>query len=336
MTGPSLLISAAIPGWEPGMVPRGFDCTITEQGVMEGSEFLANAFDKDVIACFLANKITDEFMQSHPRLKMVANIAVGFDNVDVSAATRRGILVSNTPGVLDAATADLAFALLLSAARRIPQARQYFLEGKWKSFSLDFFTGSDVFGKTLGIVGLGRIGQAMAARAGGFSMPILYTQRRPASPEVEQRLRARYVSLDQLLAQSDFVSLHCPLTEETKGLIDAACFEKMKTSAYLINTARGAIVNQCDLVAALRANRIGGAALDVFEKEPCVPPADLAMLSNVVLVPHIGSATIDTRKAMARLALSAVSSAFAGVQPPNLVNPEVWPVFRDRLSAAEC
>lgn len=328
---PSLLISAAVPGWEPNMVPAGFDCTITEQGVMEGAEFLANASGKDVIACFLANKITDEFMQARPRLKMVANIAVGFDNIDVDAATSRGILVSNTPGVLDAATADLAFALLLSAARRIPEARQYFLEGKWKSFSLDFFAGSDVFGKTLGIVGLGRIGQAVAARAGGFSMPVLYTQRKRAPFEVEQRLQATYVSLDQLLTQSDFVSIHCPLTEQTRGMIDAACFEKMKTTAYLINTARGAIVNQHDLVSALRSKRIGGAALDVFENEPCVPSPDLAELSNVVLVPHIGSATTDTRKAMARLALSAVSSAFAGIQPPNLVNPDVWPIFLDRL-----
>lgn len=262
---------------------------------------------------------------------MVANIAVGFDNVDVSAATRRGILVSNTPGVLDAATADLAFALLLSAARRIPEGSQYFRDGKWKSFSLDLLTGSDVFGKTLGIVGLGRIGQAMAARASGFSMPILYTQRQRVSAEVEQRLGARYVCLDELLLQSDFVSLHCPLTEQTRGLIDKACFEKMKKSAYLINTARGAIVNLSDLADALAQKQIAGAALDVFEQEPCVPPAQLRDFPNVVLVPHIGSATAETRRAMARLALTAVSSAFAGIQPSNLVNPEAWPAFLSRL-----
>ena len=331
---PQLLISAAIPGFEPSLLPDGFDCCLTENGVLTGQDFLEKSRGKDVIACFLGNKISEEFLERCPQLKMVANIAVGYDNIDIDAATKRGVIVSNTPGVLDAATADLAFALLLCVARRIPEARDYFYAGKWRSFSLDVLTGVDVFGKTLGIVGLGRIGQAVAARAGGFSMPVLYWQRNRAALEVEARLGAAYVSLDELLGQSDFVSLHLPLAPETRGLINKSRLEKMKRSAFLINTARGAIVDVHDLAEALAAGRIAGAALDVFEHEPGAPPPELALFPNVVLVPHIGSATGETRRAMAGLALAAVRSAFAGSKPANLVNSQAWPVFLERLNAA--
>lgn len=329
----TLLITAAVPDWDRTMIPAGFDCTVTESGAIINDDFESAAQNKDAIACFLANKIDGEFMDRFPRLKMIANIAVGYDNIDIQAATDRGIIVSNTPGVLDAATADLAFTLLLCLARRVIEAREFFLEGKWNSFSLDLLTGMDVNGKTLGLVGFGRIGRAMAARARGFSMNVIYYRRQRLSDVEERELAVSYAPLDALLEQSDFVSLHCPLTPETRGLIDRSCFEKMKASAILVNTARGAIVNEDDLVRALDQKQIAGAALDVFEKEPGLPPSRLTQRPNVLLVPHIGSATIETRKAMARSALSAVGLAFSGVRPANLVNPEAWDTFLTRLGS---
>ncbi len=332
MGRPALLVTTVIPGFDPAMLPRNFDCRTTEVGVLNNDELLSRTEGNDAVACTLVSKISAEFLQRFPRLKMVANIAVGYDNIDVTAATKYGVIVSNTPGVLDSATADLAFTLLLSIARRIPEAERYLRAGQWKSFGLDLLTGAGVFGKTIGLVGFGRIGQAMAARSLGFSMRVLYSQRNRASLETERKYGATYVSLEELLRNSDFVSVHCPLTAETRYLFNDDRLSMMKEGAFLINTARGAVVEESALIRALQTGKIAGAALDVFENEPAVSP-HLLTLPNVVLVPHIGSATTETRKAMALLALSSIDKAFSGVQPENLVNPEVWTIFLKKLAA---
>lgn len=327
---PSLLITTVIPGFEPQMLPPELECQVTTTGVLSDEDLRRHAVNKDAIACTLVTRISEEFLQSAPNLKMVANIAVGYDNVDVDAATRYGVIVTNTPGVLDDATADLAFTIMLSVARRITEAERFLREGRWKSFELDLLTGAGVFNKTLGVIGFGRIGQAMARRARGFNMKVYYTRRQRVAPKVESECSAEYLPLEQLLEQSDFVSLHCPLTAETKHLINDSRLKMMKPGAFLINTARGAVVDEIALAAALKNKTIAGAALDVFEHEPRVS-TELLELSNVVLVPHIGSATTETRKAMAQMALSSAALAFSGQKPTNVVNPEAWSGFLDRI-----
>jgi glyoxylate reductase len=244
---------------------------------------------------------------------------VGFDNVDLAAAEARGIWVTNTPGVLTDATADLAFGLLLAAARRIPESERFLRAGRFDGWAPLLFRGADLFGATLGIVGLGRIGQAMARRARAFGMRIVYAGRRAVDAEVERALEARRVELDELLATSDFVSLHCPLTPETRHLIDAGALARMKKGAILINTARGPIVDEAALVDALRSGHLAGAGLDVFEREPAVHPG-LLELENVVLTPHTGSATMGTRRRMAELVCENLERALAGEAPPHPVN----------------
>lgn len=314
------------------MLPEGFECRLTDKGVLSDEELNTFANGKDALACTLVSRISDEFLCDHPQLKMVANIAVGFDNIDVAAATRRGVLVTNTPGVLDDATADLAFTLMLNAARRISEAERYLREGNWHSFELDLLTGAAVCGKTLGIVGLGRIGQAMAKRAAGFSMRVIYHQRNKVADHVEQSLGASLVSLEELLQQSDFVSLHCPLNAATRYLMNDERLALMKPSAFLINTARGAVIEESALIRALSSGLIAGAALDVFENEPHVSSA-LLDLPNALLVPHIGSATTDTRKAMAQMALDSIKKAFSEEKPHTLVNPEVWETFLSKIAS---
>jgi glyoxylate reductase len=268
----------------------------------------------------LNDRMDAEAMDRAPNLRVISNIAVGYDNIDVSAATARRILVTNTPGILTDTTADFAFALLLAAARRIIESDRFARSGQWKRWKLDLLLGADVHHATLGIVGLGRIGQAMARRARGFSMPILYSSPRRAAPEVEQELAARHVPLETLLGESDFVSLHVPLKSDTRHLIAAPELALMKPTAILINTTRGPVVHEGDLVAALRQGRIQAAALDVFENEPEIHPG-LIGLDNVVLAPHSGSGSRQTRLRMVEVAAQNLLAALRGDTPPNLLNP---------------
>ncbi len=263
-------------------------------------------------------------IEAASRLKVIGNYGVGYNNVDVAAATRRRISVTNTPGVLTEATADTTWALTMAVARRTVEADAYVRAGKFDGWRASLFQGMELAGKTLGIVGLGLIGQAVARRALGFGMRVLYAGRRRAAAEVEAALRARFVPLEGLLRQADIVSLHCPLSAETRHLLDARRLALMKPTAYLINTARGPIVEERALVEALRAGRIAGAGLDVYEEEPKLAPG-LADLPNVILFPHIGSSTLEAREGMARLAAENIRAALEGRRPPNLVNPEVWP-----------
>jgi glyoxylate reductase len=275
----------------------------------------------DAAVTLLHDRVDDAFLDAAgDQLQVVANVAVGYDNIDVPAATRRGVIVTNTPGVLTDATADLAMALILAVTRRVAEGdRLVRARVKW-SWDMFFMLGASLQGKTLGVVGLGQIGSATARRARAFGMEIVYSGRRRADPEVEAELGgARQLELNELLASADVVTLHVPLSEATHHLIDAAKLDLMRESAYLVNTARGPIVDEAALAAALKAGKIAGAALDVFEHEPEVHP-DLLELDNVVLLPHLGSATVETRTAMAELAARNVLAVLAGEDPPTPVS----------------
>jgi len=271
----------------------------------------------------VSTPVTAEVLEEAAHLRVVSAVAVGYDNIDVAACTRRGILVTNTPTAVTAATADLSFALLMAVARRVVEADRFVREGHWRFWTFGCMWGTDVAGKTLGIYGLGRIGQAVARRASGFSMRIIYYDIVRPTPERERELGAQYVDRETLLREADFLSIHVPLTPDTHHLIGSSQLALMKSSAFLINTSRGKVVEEAALVEALQSKRIAGAALDVFEFEPQVHPALLAM-TNVVVTPHIGTATGDTRLAMGMSAAENLLAALAGQRPPNLVNPEAW------------
>ena len=279
--------------------------------------------DVDGLICLLTEPIDAEVINAGKNLKVISQVAVGYDNIDVKAATQRGIYVTNTPGVLTETTADLAWALLMAIARRIVEADRYVREGRWRiPWSLSMMLGSDVHGKTLGIVGMGRIGTAVARRAKGFNMKILYYSR-TRKPHVEKELNAEYVDLDTLLKESDYISLHVPLTKETYHLIGERELRLMKETAFLINTSRGSVVDEKALYRALKEGWIKGAALDVHEKEPTDPDNPLLKLDNLVVAPHIGSASIETRTKMAVMAAENLLCVLEGKVPPNLVNREV-------------
>jgi glyoxylate reductase len=263
-----------------------------------------------------------ETVLSTPGLKVVSNVAVGFDNIDVAAATAHKVMVTNTPGVLDDATSDFAFTLLMATARRIVEADHFLRQGKFKGWAIDMMLGADVFGATLGLVGIGRIGRGVAHRAKGFNMRVLYYDPHPLPPDAEQQLGATRADLGRLLAESDFVSVHVPLTPETQHMLSTPQFEQMKRSAILINTSRGPVIDEAALVQALTAKKILGAGLDVYEREPAVHPG-LVSMPNVVLAPHIASATTRTRSEMSAMAARNMATAARGGRPPNLVNPEV-------------
>jgi glyoxylate reductase len=275
----------------------------------------------------LNDRMDGDIMDHAPGLRVISNIAVGFDNIDVPAATERGILVTNTPGILTDTTADMAFCLLLAAARRMIESDRFARSGQWKRWKLDLLLGTDVHHATIGIIGLGRIGQAMARRARGFEMTILYASPRRAAPEIEQQLGARYVPLETLLRESDFVSLHCPLRPDTRHLIAAPQLALMKRTAILVNTTRGPVVDEAALAEALRDRRILAAGLDVFEKEPEIHPT-LVGLDNVVLAPHSGSGSRQTRLRMVEVAARNLLAALRGETPPNLLNPDALPSRR--------
>ncbi|MDR5683617.1 MAG: glyoxylate reductase [Armatimonadota bacterium] len=283
---------------------------------------LAEAEAAHGIVSLLTDRMDEEVFARAPRLRVVSNVAVGYDNVDVPAATRRGIVVTNTPGVLTETTADFAWALLMAAARRVPEADRYVRSGRWTSWQPTLLLGHDVHGRTLGLVGLGRIGSAVARRAAGFRMRVLYHSR-SRRRDLEAELGIEYRQLDELLRESDFVSLHTPLTPQTRHLIGRERLALMKPTAILVNTARGPVVDEQALYEALSQRRIAAAGLDVFETEPLPPHSPLCSLDNVVLAPHIASATHATRARMAELAAENCVAVLTGRRPPNPVNPEV-------------
>ena len=284
-------------------------------------EVLRRVKDKDGLVCLLTEKINDELLRAGPKLRIVANIAVGYDNIDLEACTKRGVLATNTPGVLDETTADFAWTLLMAVARRLPEGEALARSGQWKGWNLDQLCGADVCGKTLGIVGFGRIGRAVARRAAGFHMKVIYTDAVRANENAEQSLGAEFRDMNTLLAESDFVSVHVPLLPETRGLFDAPKFYRMKPTAFLINTSRGPVVDEAALVAALESRKIAGAALDVFENEPFIHSG--LKRPNVILTPHLASASLETRSKMATMAANSVVWFFCGQQPTNLLNPEL-------------
>jgi len=293
-----------------------------QKDVPYAPEALAAALaDCEGLMCALTDKVDAALLARAPRLKAVANIAVGYNNIDVPACTTRGVMATNTPGVLDDSTADLAWALMLGTARRITEVERRIRAGEWTGWRLKQWLGVDVHHATLGIVGMGRIGQAIARRALGFEMKVVYHNRKSIAPELERKCNAAYVSLDELLSQSDFIVLQVPYTPETHHLIGAVQLKKMKPSAILINSTRGGVVDDAALVAALKGGTIRGAGLDVYENEPKLHP-DFLKLDNVVLAPHVGSSTEATRKAMAMLAAQNLVAALEGRTPPNLVNPD--------------
>jgi gluconate 2-dehydrogenase len=276
---------------------------------------------KQGLMCCLTDRVDAKLLDVSPQLKVVANIAVGFNNIDLPACTSRGIMATNTPGVLDDSTADLAWTLMLAAARRITELERRVRNGEWTGWRLKHWLGVDVHHATLGIFGMGRIGQAIAKRAGGFDMKVIYHNRSGLSPEIERRVNAGFVSKEALLREADFIVLQVPYTPETHHMIGAAELKQMKKSAVLINSTRGGVVDDAALIAALRDGTIRAAGLDVFENEPRLSPGFLE-LDNVVLAPHVGSSTEATRRAMAMTAAKNLVAALSGETPRNLLNPE--------------
>lgn len=300
---------------------REFDVRANQDDIgWNASELAAALSDADGALLTAGDRVDEALLVQCPRLKVVANIAVGINNLDLAACTRHGVLATNTPDVLNEATADHAWALLLAAARRVGESERWLRAGLWKRWTFEMFTGAEVGGTTLGILGMGRIGRAIARRATGFSMPVIYHNRTRLPADLEGG--ARHVALPDLLRESDHLVLVVPYSPDVHHLIDAAALAQMKPTAVLVNIARGGVVDDRALVAALRNGHIAAAGLDVFENEPALHPG-LLELENVVLTPHIASSTRATRTAMAQLAMTNLRAALAGQVPPSLVNPEV-------------
>ncbi len=304
------------------LLRQHFDVTVyTGDEPLNGTALVNHLKGMAGVLAIFHNRFTADVIEQLTTVRVIANMAVGYDNIDVATATRKGICVTNTPGVLTEATADLTWALLLAVSRRIVEGHQIMATDNFPGWDPLYLLGAEIYGKTIGIVGMGRIGSAVARRASAWNMPILYTSRSP-KPTIEQKLGARRVSLEELVHNADFISIHTPLTPETHHLFNTNIFRQMKPTAYLINTARGPIVDENALVTALRNHWIAGAALDVFENEPHPHPA-LKNFPNVVMTPHIGSATVETRNRMAELAAQNLIACLQGKQPPAIVNPEV-------------
>ena len=319
---PRIAVAVRLPEAAAALLEGRADVWISPHDrALTAAELHAAVAGVDGAVVSLGNRIDDAFLDaSGPQLRVVANIGVGYDNVDVAACSIRGVVVTNTPGVLTDATADLAFALILIATRRLGEAERLIRAGRPWRFGLDFMLGTGIAGKTLGIVGLGQIGSAVARRARASGMEIAYTGRNRVSRELEQELGARFLPFDDLLVTADVISLHTPLNDATRGMIDAAALRRMKPTAFLVNTSRGPIVDEAALVRALGDGTIAGAGLDVYEKEPAVHPG-LLELENVVLLPHLGSATVETRTAMAVLAARNALAVALGEPPLTPVVP---------------
>ncbi len=289
---------------------------------LPAAELRARLGDKDGLICQLTDSVDAALMDAVPNVRVVSNVAVGFDNIDVGAATDRGVMVTNTPGVLTNTTADLAFALILGAGRRLGESERYLRAGRFKQWRIDLLTGWDIWGATLGVFGMGRIGQAVARRGKGFNMRVLYYDPFRQSEEVERALGIQYASKGEVFSQADFVSLHCALTPETRHLVGPAELNAMKPTAVLVNTSRGPVVDEAALAEALESGTIAAAGLDVFEREPEVHPK-LLRLENALIVPHIASASVATRTRMCVMAAENMAAGLAGERPPNIVNPAV-------------
>jgi glyoxylate reductase len=320
-----VLVTRRLPAPAMERIAERCDITLHEgPWAMPRDRLLQDVKGKVGAVTLLTDRVDDEFLDAAGKqLVIVANYAVGFDNIDVETCTRRGVLCSNTPDVLTETTADTAWALLMAAARRIPEGDRFLRKRQAWVWGPEFMLGRDVNGKTLGIVGFGRIGHAMARRAAGFGMRVIYHDVYRPSPEVERELKAEFRELDDLLAESDFITLHTNLTQETHHLINEERLSKMKPTAVLVNTSRGPVIDEAALAAALRDGVIFGAGLDVFEREPEVHP-DLLELENAVIIPHLGSGTVETRIAMGLLVAENLIAALDGRRPPTLINPEVW------------
>jgi len=321
--GFNVYVTRRIP--EPGLDILRKECEVVEVNpddrVLTQTELLEQVKGRDGVLCLLTDKIDAEVFDAAKGAKIFANYAVGYDNIDVPAATERGIAITNTPGVLTDATSDMAWALLFSTARRTAESDKYTRAGKFEGWGPMLFLGGDITESTLGIVGAGRIGTAVAKKSVGFRMKVLYADMR-RNEELEKEVGAKQVDLDTLLKEADYVSIHVPLMPETTHLIGKREFKLMKKTAYLINTSRGPVVDEKALAEALKSGEIAGAGLDVYENEPEVEPG-LMELDNAVLAPHLGSATIATRTKMATMAASNLAAMLKGQSPPNIVNPEV-------------
>ena len=320
-----VLVTRRLPQPAMDRIAEACDITLHEgEEAMPRDRLLAEIKGKPGAVTLLTDKVDDEFLDAAgPQLAIVANYAVGFDNIDIAACTSHGVMCSNTPEVLTETTSDTAFALIMAAARRIAEGDRFLRGKKGWIWGPMMMLGQDVHHKTLGILGFGRIGQALARRGRGFGMKIIYHDVYRPPSEVEEEVGAEYRELDDLLAEADFISIHVNLTEETRHLMNAERLRKMKPTAVLVNTSRGPVIDEAALAEALREGVIFAAGLDVFEKEPEVHP-ELLELDNVVVIPHLGSATVDTRIAMGMLAAENLIAGLEGRRPPTILNPEVW------------
>lgn len=327
-THPKVVITRKIPVAGLARLDGKVDYRILRlDGVPSYDEVKSAVRGADAILSLLTERIDGAILDSAPTVRVVANMAVGFDNVDVAAATARGVLVTNTPGVLTETTADFAWALLMAAARRVVEGDRFARDGRWKTWEPEGLLGQDLHGATLGIIGFGRIGSAVARRAVGFDMDVLYYNSSPLKGEARQAAEdvgARAASFEKLLRESDFISVHAPLVPETRHLIDDHALALVRPTAVLVNTARGPVVDPGALYRALSSGRLWAAALDVFEKEPVAPDDPLLTLPNLVVAPHLGSASVTTRNRMAIMAAENALAALAGQKPPNLVNADAW------------
>ncbi len=321
---PKVLVTRAIQERPLQLLQEFAEVTINlENRAMKPEEIMTHLPGKMGLLAMGGDPISEQVLMAGKDLKIVANNAVGFNNIDLAAATRLKIAVTNTPDVLTDTTADLTFALILAVARRVVEADRYVRAGRWVGWTPELMLGQDVYGKTLGIIGLGRIGAAVAKRAQGFAMRVIYTDIQRLPPLVEAQHQLQFLPLPDLLQEADFVTLHAPLTPETKHLIGARELRLMKKSAFLINASRGPVVDEKALVEALQQGVIAGAGLDVFEEEPRVP-VELLQMENVVLLPHIGSATQATREKMSLVAVNNILAVLRGEIPPHILNPEIY------------
>jgi glyoxylate reductase len=322
---PKVFVSRMIPQEGLDIVLAECDAEVNaDDAHLSPAELVDKVNGKEGLLCLLTDDIDEAILDASPQLKVVANVAVGYNNIDVKAATRRKIIVTNTPGVLDKTTADFTWCLLLASARRLAEAERYTRAGKYTGWGIMLLCGEDVFGKTIGICGLGRIGRGVAKRAQGFEMRVLYTDAVRAPVEVEHELGAQFVDKETLFREADFVTLHIPLLPETHHYVSGNELKLMKKTAHLINASRGPVVDEVALVQGLRERWIAGAGLDVYEHEPHMAHG-LTELDNVTLAPHIASASVDTRMKMAVMAATNLVEALQGRRPPNIVNPEVLP-----------
>jgi gluconate 2-dehydrogenase len=318
---PKILVTREVFDEVLGFLAEHFEVDANQGDVPFSADELARRLaGKAGALTTLVDRVDEGLLARCPDLKAVCNIAVGFNNFDLAACTRRGVMATNTPGVLDDSTADFTWALILAAARRVGESERYLRNGQWTGWKLKQFLGTDVHHATLGILGMGRIGQKVARRAFGFDMPVIYHNRTRLPAEQERALNVRYVGLDELLAQSDILTIHTPYSPETHHLVGAAEFAKMKPGVVFIHASRGGVVDDAALVSALKSGRIGAAGLDVYEGEPKLD-AELLQFDNVVLTPHIASSSEATRRNMAMLAARNLVAALRGETPPNLLNP---------------